>query len=102
VGRAGSLLVLAAFVTIAGCGDDDDATPSFDEDAVRDAVSEIYPGSPDPEQLVALARHDCEDTDEQFRFTVNLMVSVGSDLSLLAAGCPDRLRDVLEQLDSGS
>jgi hypothetical protein len=96
-----AVVALAAVVAVAGCGDDD-ATPSFDEDAVREAVAAIYPDSPDPEQLVALARHDCEDTDEQFRFTVNLMVSVGSDLSLLEAGCPDRLRDVLAQLEAGS
>ncbi len=96
-----AVVALAAVVTVAGCGDDD-APPSFDEGAVREAVAEIYPDSPDPEQLVALARHDCEDTDEQFRFTVNLMVNVGSDLRLLAAGCPERLQDVLAQLEAGS
>lgn len=102
MGSARWLLVLTALAALAGCGDGNgETTSSFDEAAVRAAVAEIYPGSPDPEKLVMLARHDCEDTDEQFRFTVNLMVNVGSDLSLLAAGCPERLRGVLDQLDAG-
>jgi hypothetical protein len=106
--RRHAFAAVTAVLLLGSCGDDGGSAdtsvgPSFDEEAARAAVDRVYPGSPDVEALVMQAEADCTNLDREFAFQVKVLAAVGSEfLEIIHAGCPERLDQVLAEVDAGS